>query len=167
MGFNDLKKVHSKVKKIITLNVNGDDYQIAVRDNRTLLEAIREECNFTGTKQGCDVGDCGSCMVLIDDIPIQSCLTLAVSCEGKKIVTVEGLAQNGKPHPVQKAFDDYGGAQCGFCTPGFLITSKNLLDQNSNPTVDEIKDALSGNLCRCTGYTKIIEAVQVASKELN
>lgn len=152
------------MKKIITLNVNGDNYEIAVSDNRTLLEAIREECNFTGTKQGCDVGDCGSCMVLIDDIPMQSCLTLAVACVGKKIVTVEGLAKNGKLQPIQKAFDDYGAAQCGFCTPGFLITSKKLLDQNSNPTVTEIKDALSGNLCRCTGYTKIIEAVQAASK---
>ncbi|MCC7430622.1 (2Fe-2S)-binding protein [bacterium] len=154
------------MKRLIILNINGENYEIAVKDNRTLLEAIREECNLTGTKQGCDVGDCGSCMVLLDGVPVQSCLTLAVACTDKKITTVEGIAENGKPHPIQKAFDTCGGEQCGFCTPGFLISSKHLLDCNTNPSLDEIKNSLSGNLCRCTGYTKIIEAVQVAAKEL-
>lgn len=145
------------------MNVNGDDHEVAVPHNRTLLEALRELLNLTGTKQGCDMGDCGSCTVLIDGVPIQSCITLALECHGKRIVTVEGVSDGRNPHPVQKAFDDYGASQCGFCTPGFIVVSKWLLDQNPKPSRDEIKVALSGNICRCTGYTKIIEAVEKAS----
>jgi carbon-monoxide dehydrogenase small subunit len=150
------------MKQIIRLRVNGDDYEIAVEPNRTLLEALRYDCHLTGSKQGCDIGDCGACTVLIDGTPIQSCITLAMECIGKDVVTVEGIARKDEPHPVQVAWNRHGASQCGYCTPGFMVVAKWLLNHNPHPTEDEIKQALSGNICRCTGYTKIISAMKDA-----
>jgi carbon-monoxide dehydrogenase small subunit len=152
------------MKSLIKLNVNADSYEIAVNPNRTLLEALRYDCHLTGTKQGCDMGDCGACTVLIDGIPIQSCITLAVECVGKQILTVEGIARQDKPHPLQIAWNNHGASQCGYCTPGFIVVAKWLFDHNPNPTEEEIKMALSGNICRCTGYTKIISAMKEAGE---
>ena len=150
------------MKKIITLDVNGDRYQIGLKSNRTLLEALRYDCQLTGSKQGCDMGDCGACTVLIDGVPIQSCITLAMECVGKEVTTVEGLADANEPHPIQLAWHHNGASQCGYCTPGFMATAKWLLDRNPNPTQEEIKVALSGNICRCTGYTQILKAMHEA-----
>jgi carbon-monoxide dehydrogenase small subunit len=125
----------------------------------TLLEAIREKIGFTGTKEGCSVGECGTCTVLIDNKPIYSCLMLAVEAEGKEILTIEGLADSEGLHPIQKSFIEHGAVQCGFCTPGMIFSAKALLDENPNPTEEEIRKAISGNLCRCTGYAKIVEAI--------
>ncbi|MBL7961850.1 (2Fe-2S)-binding protein [bacterium] len=155
------------MKSLIKLHVNRDLHEIAVNSNRTLLEALRYDCHLTGTKQGCDMGDCGACTVLIDGVPIQSCITLAVECVGKEILTVEGIAKQDKPHPVQIAWNNHGASQCGYCTPGFIVVAKWLFDHNSNPTEDEIKIALSGNICRCTGYTKIISAMKETIQLMN
>jgi len=132
----------------------------------TLLEALRYHLGLTGTKQGCDKGDCGACTVLVDGEPVLACITLALACEGRMITTVEGLASPGAPHPLQDAFDRTGGAQCGFCTPGMLMSAVALLRRNASPSRGQIAHALSGNLCRCTGYTKIFEAVELAAREL-
>ena len=150
------------MKKLISLQVNGDIYEIEVSPNRTLLEALRYDCHLTGSKQGCDIGDCGACTVLIDNVPIQACITLAMDCIDKEILTVEGIAAMDKPHPVQVAWNNQGASQCGYCTPGFVVVAKWLFDKNPNPTDDEIKSALSGNICRCTGYTKIMAAMREA-----
>lgn len=155
------------MKSLIKLHVNGDLHEIAVNPNRTLLEALRYDCHLTGTKQGCDMGDCGACTVLIDGLPIQSCITLAVECVGKEILTVEGIAKQDKPHPVQIAWNNHGASQCGYCTPGFIVVAKWLFDRNPNPTEEEIKMALSGNICRCTGYTKIISAMKETIQIMN
>lgn len=152
--------------KLLSLQVNGDDHQLAVPVHKTLLEILREDLQLTGTKHGCEVGECGTCTVLIDGEPVLSCLTLAVDVQGCEITTVEGLPSNGRLHPLQTAFAERGAAQCGYCTPGMLLTAKALLDKNPKPTEDEIKEALSGNLCRCTGYLKIIEAVRLAGERL-
>jgi carbon-monoxide dehydrogenase small subunit len=146
--------------------VNGENYQVATEINKTLLEVLREDINLTGTKHGCELGECGTCAVLVDGNPVLSCLMLGIEAQNTEIVTVEGLTQNGKPHPLQNAFADLGAAQCGYCIPGILLTAKALLDEKSRPTTDEIRQALSGNLCRCTGYTKIIQAVELAVKEM-
>ncbi|MBI1729202.1 (2Fe-2S)-binding protein [Candidatus Acetothermia bacterium] len=153
-------------KTLITLQINGERYEVAVTVNKTLLEILREDLDLTGTKHGCEVGECGTCTVLINDQPILSCLTLGVEIQGQKITTIEGLEQNGKLHPIQQAFIELQAAQCGYCTPGMLLSSKALLDENKNPSQDEIKEALSGNLCRCTGYWKIIEAVELTASRL-
>jgi carbon-monoxide dehydrogenase small subunit len=155
------------VKKLVQLEINGENFDVAVSPTAYLIEVIRETVGLTGTKKGCGIGDCGACTVLIDGKPILSCLTLAIACQGKAITTIEGLSQGTELHPVQKAFIDKGAVQCGFCTPGMVLSSKALLDENPAPTEDEIKTALAGNLCRCTGYTKIIEAVGHAGKLLN
>lgn len=155
------------MKSLIQLKVNGDFFEIAVAPNRTLLEALRYECHLTGSKQGCDMGDCGACTVLIDGVPIQACITLAMDCVGKEIVTVEGIAKHNEPHPVQIAWNNQGASQCGYCTPGFMVVAKWLFDRNPNPTEEEIKTALSGNICRCTGYTKIISAMKEAIELMN
>ena len=147
------------MKKDIALNVNGNNYKIIVDTRMTLLEAIREKIGFTGTKEGCSVGECGTCTVLIDGKPIYSCLMLAVEAEGKEILTIEGLADSEGLHPIQKSFIEHGAVQCGFCTPGMILSAKALLDENPNPTEEEIRKAISGNLCRCTGYAKIVEAI--------
>ncbi|MCK6543718.1 (2Fe-2S)-binding protein [bacterium] len=151
------------MKSLITLKVNGDLYEIAVKSNRTLLEALRYDCHLTGSKQGCDMGDCGACTVLIDNVPIQACITLAVECVGKEIITVEGIAKGTEAHPLQTAWNNQGASQCGYCTPGFMVVAKWLLEKNPNPSDVEIKEALSGNICRCTGYTKIITAMKEAA----
>lgn len=143
--------------------LNGDAIEIGVRDSETLLEVLRNRLGLTGTKQGCDQGECGSCTVLLDGQPVLSCLTLAVRVENRQVTTIEGLAQGVKLHPVQLAFHEAGAIQCGFCTPGMVLTAKALLDRNPRPGRQEIKEALAGNLCRCTGYKKIVEAVERAA----
>jgi len=144
----------------ITITVNGEEYRLEVKPNRTLVDVLREDLCLTGTKKGCNEGKCGSCTVLMDGLPISSCMILAAQADGKEILTIEGLAQQGKPHPLQKAFAEKGAVQCGYCTPGMILTAKALLDVNPNPGYDEIRSAITGNLCRCTGYTKIVDAIQ-------
>ena len=150
----------------IELTVNGEPYELAVEPWRTLLEVIREDIGLTGAKEACSTGECGNCMVILDGKPVNSCLVLAVDASGKEVLTIEGLAEGGKLHPIQKAFVDYGAIQCGFCTPGMILAAKTLLDNNPEPTEPEVKEAISGNLCRCTGYVKIIEAILAASHSL-
>ena len=146
----------------IALNVNSEPAEVAFAPYKTLLEVLREDLNLCGTKHGCELGECGACAVLLDGQPVLSCLVLGVECEGRQVVTVEGLAVDGRLHPLQDAFADLGAAQCGYCTPGFLIAAKALLDEDPHPTRDRIREALSGNLCRCTGYQQIFEAVEAA-----
>jgi aerobic-type carbon monoxide dehydrogenase small subunit (CoxS/CutS family) len=150
-------------KRLLQLRVNGESKEVATEINKTLLEVLREDMGLTGTKHGCELGECGTCAVLVDGAPVLSCLMLGIEAENTEIVTVEGMAENGKPHPLQKAFADLGAAQCGYCIPGILLTAKALLEKNPHPTRDEIRQALSGNLCRCTGYTKILQAVELAA----
>lgn len=152
------------MKKLITLTINNEEYELAVKPNMTLLDLLRYELRLTGTKRGCDLGDCGSCTVLLDGRPVNSCLVLAVQANGKNVLTIEGLETDEGLHPVQQSFIDHGAIQCGFCTPGMILSGKALLDRNPNPDEREIRTALSGNLCRCTGYQKIIEAIEAASK---
>jgi len=152
------------MKKEINLTVNGEPYCLAVEPNRTLLQVLREDLGLTGTKEGCGKGDCGSCTVLVDGKAVNSCLTLAMQVRGKSITTIEGLASANGLHPLQQAFIQYGAIQCGFCTPGMILSAKALLDEKPHPTEEEVKRSLAGNLCRCTGYTKIIEAVMVVAK---
>lgn len=153
-------------KKQITLNINEKNYSLVIEPRETLLHVLREKLNLTGTKKTCSGGECGACTVLLDGNPIYSCLTLAIRADNKKITTVEGLAVDGKLHPIQQAFIEKDGYQCGFCTPGFIMSSVALLEKNKNPLTEEIKTALSGNLCRCGNYSKIYEAVSVASKSM-
>ena len=148
----------------INLTVNGELEQVDVPGNITLLEMLRESLAFTGTKNGCAAGECGACTVMMNGEPVNSCLVLAAECDGAEIITVEGLAQDAQLDPVQTAIIDAGGVQCGFCTPGILISSRALIDRNPNPSEDEIKAALVGNLCRCTGYVRIVEGVKEAAK---
>lgn len=156
------------MKHVITLNVNGDPYTVSVDPSQTLNEVLREELNLTGVKLGCGSGDCGACTVLMDGRAVSSCLTLAVEAEGKDILTVEGLAPSGeKLHVIQEEFIDKGAIQCGFCTAGMEMSALHLLNKNPSPTETEIREALSGNLCRCTGYTKIVEAISSAAQRMN
>jgi carbon-monoxide dehydrogenase small subunit len=152
-------------KRLLRLKVNGEVKEVATETNKTLLEVLREDLGLTGTKHGCELGECGTCAVLVNGAPVLSCLMLGIEAVNAEIVTVEGLTQHGKPHPLQKSFADLGATQCGYCIPGILLTAKALLDGNPHPTRDEIRQALSGNLCRCTGYTKILQAVELAAKE--
>ena len=152
------------LKQLLELKINGELYQTEAEPCRTLLEVLRDNLGLTGTKRGCDEGDCGACTVLLDGKPVAACLVLAIEARGKDILTIEGLATNGKLHPLQDAFIKYGAIQCGFCTPGMILAAKALLDRNPKPTKDEIKEAISGNLCRCTGYIKIIEAIQAVAQ---
>ncbi len=152
------------MKKIINLTINNEAYELAVEPNRTLVEVLRYDLGLTGTKQGCGVGDCGSCTVIMDGKLVNSCLVLAVQANGRNILTIEGLDVDQGLHPLQQAFVDKGAVQCGFCTPGMILSAKGLLDQNPKPDESEIRMAISGNLCRCTGYQKIVEAIQHASK---
>jgi carbon-monoxide dehydrogenase small subunit len=147
------------MKRIFKLHVNGEEVEILTEANKTLLEVLREDLGLTGTKRGCDLGTCGACTVLIEGKPYLSCLTLAADVQGKKIITIEGLSSDGKPHPLQKAFVEKGAIQCGFCTPGMILTAKAFLDENPHPSEGEVKKAISGNICRCTGYVKIVEAI--------
>ena len=148
---------------LLSLTVNGEPVETAILPNATLLEVLREDLGLTGTKHGCELGECGTCTVIVDDVPVLSCLALALSHRDARVETVEGMAQGGALHPLQQAFAELGAAQCGYCTPGFLLAAKSLLDATPSPTRAEIKDALSGNLCRCTGYLKIFEAVELAA----
>jgi carbon-monoxide dehydrogenase small subunit len=159
------KESESPSKILLRLRVNGETREVATEINKTLLEVLREDMNLTGTKHGCELGECGTCAVLADGKPVLSCLLLGIEAVNSDIITVEGMMQNGKPHALQNAFADLGAAQCGYCIPGILLTAKALLDDNPNPSRDEIRQALSGNLCRCTGYTKILQAVELAAKE--
>jgi aerobic carbon-monoxide dehydrogenase small subunit len=151
------------MKQPIQLRVNGETYDLSVEPRYTLLKVLREDLGFTGTKRGCDVGDCGACTVLMDGKPINSCLVLAVEVNGQEITTIEGLEREGKLHPLQDAFLQCGAVQCGYCTPGMILSAKALLDENPSPSEEEIRRAISGNLCRCTGYAKIVEAIKVVS----
>lgn len=153
-------------KQIINLTVNGRPYELLIEPNTTLVDLLRDELDLTGTKCNCRAGECGACTVLIDGKPALSCLTLAVSAHDKNILTIEGLADGNRLHPIQQAFVDYGAIQCGFCTPGMILTTKALLDENPNPTQEEVKLALSGNLCLCAGYVKIVEAVMAAAEAM-
>ncbi len=149
---------------IARLHVNGDTREVGVPEHYTLLEALRYGLGLTGSKQGCDKGDCGACTVLLDGEPVLSCITPVWEAESREVLTVEGLASAAGPHALQTAFGETGAAQCGFCTPGILMSATSLLERVADPTLDEIRDALSGNLCRCTGYTKIYEAVRLAAR---
>ena len=151
-----------RMKTSIRCTVNGEPTEVAFDPYKTLLEVLREDLNLCGTKHGCELGECGACAVLMDDQPVLSCLVLAVDCDDRRITTVEGLVTDGRLHPLQETFADLGAAQCGYCTPGFLVTAKALLDEHPHPTRDQIREALSGNLCRCTGYQQIFEAVEAA-----
>ena len=154
-------------KQLMTFQVNGETREVAASPTHTLLEVLREELDLTGTKHGCELGHCGACTVLVDGEPVLSCLLLAVEAQDTAVTTVEGLAhENNTLHPLQLAFAERGAAQCGYCTPGFLVSGAALLAHTTTPTRDEIKDALAGNLCRCTGYTKIIEAVELAATRM-
>lgn len=152
------------MKQVIELKVNGESYEVAVNPWRTLLEVLREDLALTGTKKGCDTGDCGTCTVILDGKSVLSCLVLAVEAAGKEVLTIEGLAQAGRLHPLQTAFIEHGAIQCGFCTPGMILSARALLEENPHPTEEEIRAGISGNLCRCTGYAKIVEAIQAAAE---
>jgi aerobic-type carbon monoxide dehydrogenase small subunit (CoxS/CutS family) len=149
----------------VTINVNGERRTASVAPETTLLKLLRETFNLTGAKLGCDVGDCGACTVIVDGKLVNSCLMLAGQVDGLDVLTIEGLATTDRLHPIQKVFEEKGSLQCGFCGPGVIMSTKALLDENPNPTLYEIRDALAGNLCRCTGYTKMIEAVQAIARE--
>ncbi|MFQ5399244.1 MAG: (2Fe-2S)-binding protein [Anaerolineae bacterium] len=155
------------MKQLITLNINGETHEVWTAVHKTLLELLREELHLTGTKHGCELGECGTCAVVIDGQPVLSCLVLPIEVQGKEIVTVEGLARNGQPHPLQTAFAELGAAQCGYCTPGMLVTADALLDKDPYPDRQTIREALAGNLCRCTGYAKIYEAIELAAARMN
>ena len=152
------------MKQLITLKVNGESYEVAVDTHRTLLEVLRESLGLTGAKEGCGMGECGSCTVLMDGKPVLACLVLAMDARDKNILTIEGLAEHGQLHPLQKAFVEYGAVQCGFCTPGMILSVKALLDGNPRPSEQDVKTAIGGNLCRCTGYNKIVEAAMAVVK---
>ena len=149
----------------ISVTVNGNSEALDVPSNMTLLQMLRQSLALTGTKNGCEAGECGACTVLLDGEPVNSCMMLAVEADGREVTTVEGLAEDGQLHALQKAFVDHNAVQCGFCTPGMLISAYALLDRNPRPTEEEIREALAGNLCRCTGYVRIIEAVQAVGEE--
>ncbi len=153
-------------KQIINLRINGSPQEVAVEPSWTLLETIREALGYTGAKEGCGTGDCGACSMLVDGRLITSCLMLAPQADGREVVSIEGLATNGTLHPVQQAFIDTGGVQCGFCTPGMVMAATDLLTHNPKPTFEEIREGLAGNLCRCTGYTKIFQAVELAAQRM-
>ncbi len=156
------------MKKLqIFVRVNGEEHELLVAPNRTLTDVLRDDLDLTGTKHGCDEGECGSCTVLMDGEPVNSCLVLAAQADGHDITTIEGVADGSELHPVQQAFVDQGAVQCGFCTPGMVLSAKALLDKKKRPTEHEVRSAISGNLCRCTGYQKIVDAVQGAGRNMN
>jgi carbon-monoxide dehydrogenase small subunit len=156
----------TKQKAHIEFTLNGEPAEVAFAPHKTVLEVLREDLNLMGTKHGCELGECGTCAILLDGRSVLSCLVLGLDMEGREIVTIEGMAENGQLHPLQETFADTGAAQCGYCTPGFLLVAKELLEVNPQPSREEIKEALSGNLCRCTGYIKIYEAVELAAARM-
>jgi carbon-monoxide dehydrogenase small subunit len=155
------------MRQAIKLKVNGEVFELSVEARKTLVQVLREDLHLMGTKIGCNVGDCGACTVLLDGIAVLSCLTLAVEAQNKDITTIEGLAMEDKLDPLQRAFIDHGAIQCGFCTPGVILSAKGLLHENAKPTREEIKEAIGGNLCRCTGYVKIIDAIEAVAQEID
>ena len=154
------------MKQLIELRVNGETYEVAIEPRRTLLEVLRNNLGLTGAKNACDTGDCGACTVIIEGKPVVSCLVLAIEAQGKEIITIEGIAKNGNLHPLQQAFVEHGAIQCGFCTPGMILSAKALLDETPKPSEAEVRQGIAGNLCRCTGYTKIVEAILAVSQKL-
>jgi carbon-monoxide dehydrogenase small subunit len=154
------------VEHLINLKINGEPYEVRIKPNTTLLDFLRDKIGLTGTKKGCDTGQCGACTVLLDGKPINSCLVLAADANGKEILTVEGLGRDGKLHPLQETFMQEGAVQCGYCTSGMLLSAKALLDENPSPGEEEVKKAIAGNLCRCTGYVRIVKAVLVAARKM-
>jgi len=163
MDLGDASEKENTMKQLITLAVNNQEYELAVEPNLTLLDLLRYHLELTGTKKGCDEGDCGACTVIMNGKPVSSCLVLAVQANGKEILTIEGMETEEGIHPIQQAFVDNGAIQCGYCTPGMILSAKALLDRNPHPSEEEIRTAISGNLCRCTGYQKIVEAIEEAS----
>ena len=163
MGRMQKKSAGPDGAALVAFEVNGEPVKVAFAPHKTLLEVLREDLRLTGTKHGCELGECGTCAVRVDGKPVLSCLYLGLECEGRRVETVEGMADSRGLHPLQKAFADLGAAQCGYCTPGFLLTAKAFLEENPKPTRAQIKEALAGNLCRCTGYIKIFEAVELAA----
>ena len=155
------------MKKVISFNLNGEDIQVLAEPNRTLLDLLRDDLGLTGTKKGCEAGECGACTVMLDDRPVNSCITLAAEVEGCRVITVEGVAQDGQLSPLQRQFIDKWAFQCGYCTAGMILSAKALLERNPHPTEQEIREAIGGNLCRCTGYVKIIEAIQAVVAEMD
>ena len=151
-------------RMVVTLTVNGDEYSVLVKPNMTLLDLLREELDLTGSKKSCELGDCGACTILLDGKPVNSCLVLAVEADGHAITTIEGVEQNGVLDRVQEEFINHGAIQCGFCSPGMILSAKALLTRNPHPTELEVREAIAGNLCRCTGYVKIVEAILAASE---
>lgn len=154
------------MKKVFSFNLNGEDIQVLAEPNRTLLDLLRDDLGLTGTKKGCEAGECGACTVMLDGRPVNSCITLVAEVEGCKVITVEGVAQDGQLTPLQKQFIDKWAFQCGYCTAGMIMSAKALLERNPRPTEQEIREAIEGNLCRCTGYVKIVEAIQAVSAEM-
>lgn len=152
------------MKETVTLKINGETHEVAIEPNKTLLEVLREDLGLTGTKEVCDLGSCGACTVIVDKKPVLSCLTLAVSCKDRDITTIEGLGNRDALHPLQEAFIQNGAIQCGMCTPGFIMSAKALLDHEPHPSEQDVKKAISGNLCRCTGYVKVVEAILTAAQ---
>ena len=152
------------MKQLIHMTVNGEPVELAVEPYRTLLDVLRDDLDLTGAKKGCDRGDCGACTVLLDGKPVTSCMMLAVQADGCRITTIEGLRTDGRLHPLQQAFVDHGAVQCGFCTPGMVLAAIALLDENPHPTEGQVREAIAGNLCRCTGYAKIVDAVLAVAR---
>jgi len=163
---SELAKIERRRNVQVRLNLNGEDTEVSFAPYKTLLEVLREDLDLTGTKHGCELGECGACAVLVDGVPQLSCLKLAIECEGRSVETIEGLANGKELHPLQAAFADHGGSQCGYCTPGVIMTAKALLDQEPNPSRERIREATAGNLCRCTGYQQIVDAIEHAAAEL-
>ena len=155
------------MKKVFSFNLNGEDIQVLAEPNRTLLDLLRDDLGLTGTKKGCEAGECGACTVMLDGRPVNSCITLVAEVEGCKVITVEGVARDGQLTPLQKQFIDKWAFQCGYCTAGMIMSAKALLERNPHPTEQEIREAIEGNLCRCTGYVKIVEAIQAVSAEMD
>jgi carbon-monoxide dehydrogenase small subunit len=159
-----MRNIEREVQRVVlALQLNGEEIQVLVPVHKTLLEVLREDLGLTGTKHGCELGECGTCTVLIEGTPQLSCLVLPIQLEGRRVTTIEGLAQGSRLHPLQETFAELGAAQCGYCTPGMLLTGAALLQSNPHPTRPEIREALAGNLCRCTGYSKIVEAVELSA----
>ena len=153
-------------KEMIKLTVNGEAYEALVKPNASLLDVLRDHLRLTGTKRGCDAGDCGACTVIMDGRPVNACQLLALKAHGREITTIEGLSKGTKLHPIQEAFIEHGAIQCGFCTPGMILSAKALLDRNPHPTEEEIRTGIAGNLCRCTGYVRIVEAIRTAAEKM-